>query len=53
MIKVLQSRRYLTPRTHREILHRWDQALGNQLTIGGRGFPSQQLRFHSGQLRLK
>lgn len=24
---------YLTPRAHWEILHRWDQSLGDQLTI--------------------
>lgn len=44
---------YLTPRTHWKILNWWDQPLCNQLTVRGRGLPPQQLRLHSGNLRLK
>lgn len=44
---------YLISRAHWEVLHRGDQPLGDQLTIGGRGFPPQKLRLHTGELSLE
>lgn len=44
---------HLIRRTHWKVLHGWDQALRDQLSVRGRRFSSQQFGFHSGQLGLK
>lgn len=44
---------HLVTRAHREVLHRRDETLGDQLAVRRWSLPSQKFRLHPGQLGLK
>lgn len=44
---------YLVGVVNWEVLNRRDEALGYQLTVGGRGLSLNKLRLHASHLRLK